>query len=241
LYKPGGFSTRIRNHQGQKPKHLAKKFGIEFEQTTSHKHLNIIKMIKRRSMKHASRDLDTQRSWRSNRELIAKQLTELNKKLESENYISFGQPTDSFDIIQWNKRLQLGIASIDDQHERLVEMINQLYRLIRVSTTERHLYAYILGSLVEFSLTHFENEHVLMNTYVGLNDEENQQHRKEHELFREKILDFEKRFKENELEAFEMELLNYLTEWIMEHVLKRDKQMAKRMRKMIRREHNKTI
>jgi hemerythrin len=115
-------------------------------------------------------------------------------------------------------------------------MTNQLHRLIRLVKVDRNLYAYILGSLIEFSCTHFENEEKLMKMFIDIDDDSIIKHKREHNAFRDKMEDFYRRHKENDMDYYEMELLNYLTEWIMSHVLVQDKYMTKRMKRAQRKE-----
>lgn len=62
----------------------------------------------------------------------------------------------------WNARFETGIASVDEQHRRLVEIVNEMGEvLIDGSATEKSIND-IFSKLAEYALYHFADEERLM-------------------------------------------------------------------------------
>ncbi len=60
-------------------------------------------------------------------------------------------------LITWNNGLDLGVEEIDNQHRKLVAMINDLNDAMRQGRGNDVL-AKILGGLINYAATHFNTE-----------------------------------------------------------------------------------
>ena len=56
-------------------------------------------------------------------------------------------------FIKWNKSLSVKVKEIDDQHKKLVELINQAYEF-----KDSKKLGDILNELIEFTRVHFSTE-----------------------------------------------------------------------------------
>ena len=66
-----------------------------------------------------------------------------------------------YDPIVWNESLMTGVASIDEQHHILVNMLNEAnYRLSESSG--REVLEEIVHDLMSYALYHFDNEEEMM-------------------------------------------------------------------------------
>ncbi len=72
--------------------------------------------------------------------------------------------TETQDIIRWGPAFEIGIRMIDEQHRRLVEMVNEFYRSLRKGTSSADLRA-LLDGLIEYTTTHFKTEEELFDKY----------------------------------------------------------------------------
>lgn len=121
--------------------------------------------------------------------------------------------------MKWTSDLDLGIEVIDNQHRRIVEYINDLYRAI-----ERHSrdeVGEVLEQLVEYTMSHFAFEEDLQEQagYPFLHA-----HRKVHELFSRKVADFQHRFELGE--DVSRQLLTTLRAWLINHIKRDDADYA---------------
>jgi hemerythrin-like metal-binding protein/PAS domain S-box-containing protein len=126
-------------------------------------------------------------------------------------------------IINWNDQLNVGILSVDNQHKRLVEILNQLDEAVAVGS-DHHAIIALVDDLVDYTHYHFEHEEELMRK-ASHDIHHYATHKAEHEEFIGKVVVEQERVK-NDPAAASNELLDFLVEWLSEHILYSDKQMA---------------
>ncbi len=120
--------------------------------------------------------------------------------------------------IVWNDKLSVGVDVIDKQHMRIVDYINQLHDAINSSAPNRkERIASIVNDTVDYTESHFGFEETLMEeiSYPYL-----KAHKKVHELFVRKVLDYKKRLDAGEDIA--VELRETLARWLINHIKNED-------------------
>jgi hemerythrin-like metal-binding protein len=124
-------------------------------------------------------------------------------------------------LITWDESLSVGIESIDKQHMKLVDMINEFYESIRSKSTEEVL-SDLIKHMREYVVFHFNSEEELLklNRYPDYLD-----HKIEHEMFVNKVEDFEKRFNSGQL-ILSFEITNFLKSWLKNHIQGTDKKYS---------------
>jgi hemerythrin-like metal-binding protein len=124
----------------------------------------------------------------------------------------------------WNAELVTGVRQIDLQHQELIELINELESAHERGQDEMGL-ADVLPRLTSYALFHFGTEEGLM-AKVTMNTADAQNHLNAHRQFTEKVIRMRAASGENSTEAVAL-LLDYLTSWLREHIMKTDKALAK--------------
>jgi hemerythrin len=132
-------------------------------------------------------------------------------------------------LFPWEGKYVLGIEEIDDQHMKLVGMINSLHEGMR-SGKGREVTASVLQSLMEYALYHFRTEEDLMKRYdyQGLLE-----HRTEHLVFMDRVGEMAKRHGGGEY-LVSLELNDFLKEWLSDHILSTDRKYAPYIRSKLR-------
>ncbi|PLX18521.1 MAG: hemerythrin [Marinilabiliales bacterium] len=125
-------------------------------------------------------------------------------------------------FITWHDRYSVGVHSINDQHKKLVEMINNLYAEFYNGITDEFLNKLIV-ELEKYAVYHFAYEEKFMKLY---NYNDLKAHEDEHNTFVEKI----KKYKEtvsvsNKIEV--IDLATYLKNWLLKHIMGTDKKYSK--------------
>jgi hemerythrin len=118
----------------------------------------------------------------------------------------------------WNDRLMTGIAAIDGDHRKLVAMINELYEAILAGSSEEALHQ-ILDRLVDYTCFHFSREEAF---FTQVHYPEEQQHRAEHTRMVEWVKGIHAQVKEGTAIAPSLEVMNYLKDWLFDHILGSD-------------------
>ncbi|MEO0234504.1 MAG: bacteriohemerythrin [candidate division WOR-3 bacterium] len=120
-------------------------------------------------------------------------------------------------FFEWNDNLKTGNEKIDEQHKKLIEMINLLYTSMKKGEGKNVLEK-LLKELLDYTQYHFETEEKFFNNIKEKNFDK---HIKEHNNFTFKIKEFKIRFESGE-KFFTIELLNFLKDWLLNHIRKVD-------------------
>lgn len=122
------------------------------------------------------------------------------------------------DSLQWKEEYSVGIDSIDQQHKKLVNLINQLQSAVKYSTGEA-FEREALDELVDYTKTHFSYEEGLLeqNDYPDF-DAHKAQHANMIEKVEAVLSEYEK-----DSDTAMLNALNYLSEWLINHINGTDK------------------
>ncbi len=122
------------------------------------------------------------------------------------------------EIFPWKDEYSVHIEKIDLQHRKLLSLVNELHRGLTGGQSRKDLQR-IFAGLLDYALFHFETEEELMSAYhfPGL-----EEHRKEHDEFRQKLADFLDAFLDLETDVA-ADMVLFLVEWLKKHVFVTDK------------------
>jgi hemerythrin len=125
-------------------------------------------------------------------------------------------------LITWGPMLTIGVKDIDDQHRKLVELLNQLNDAMHAGQGKDTL-APVLNELVRYTVYHFGTEEKLMAQHKYA---DSPAHKGEHGKFVETVSAFKKKFDAGNA-MLSTELMNFLRDWLSKHILQTDKKFAK--------------
>lgn len=124
-------------------------------------------------------------------------------------------------LIEWNDTLSVQVAEIDQQHKKLIDMINQLNDAMMVGKGKDALSG-ILSDLIRYTRTHFSTEEKYFNEFAYPDAE---QHITEHMTFTQKVGEFKQKLDSSAL-GLSIEVMNYLSDWLKHHILSIDKKYS---------------
>ena len=127
------------------------------------------------------------------------------------------------EIFPWNEEFRVGIEEIDKQHRRLVEIINELAN-ISLEIDKRKFNA-ILKELGEYTIYHFSSEEKIWDRYLSKTPQDIT-HKKKHREFEKAIENIAKNAQKSLTEQTILELLQFLVDWLANHILYTDRRMA---------------
>ncbi len=122
-------------------------------------------------------------------------------------------------LIEWKDEYSVGVQQIDVQHKRLFEILNEFYDDIMAIRGQEVLQK-VVNDLSEYAVIHFKTEEDIM-TKIGYPDYD--AHKKEHETFVQKVIDLQKNLQGGGF-VLSIDVLNFLKDWLVHHILKVDKQ-----------------
>lgn len=124
-------------------------------------------------------------------------------------------------LVEWDDTLFLGIQQIDEDHEKLVEILNRCYRAMLLND-HRHEFEAIVAELRDYTQYHFQTEQILME---GLAYPDAPSHAAAHLKFAQAINNFQERFQAGE-SFVALDLLVFLKEWLVNHIQRTDRALT---------------
>ncbi|MGD0801817.1 MAG: bacteriohemerythrin [Terracidiphilus sp.] len=122
-------------------------------------------------------------------------------------------------LMKWSNSYSVGVQAIDSQHSVLFDIINELHGAMMKGQAQE-LTGSLLRKLVEYTRTHFTAEEALLATtkYPGLAD-----HQIKHRELIKQVEEYVARHERGEI-AINVQLLNFLRDWLGSHIQKVDKE-----------------
>ncbi len=121
-------------------------------------------------------------------------------------------------LLTWNDNYSVNIKQFDDQHKKLIDLINQLHDAMKIGKGGLIL-SQVLKALITYTGSHFADEERLMKLHNYPNYEE---HQKEHNLLVSQVLDMQKNLLEGKI-PLTQSIMNFLKEWLEKHIQGEDK------------------
>ena len=124
-------------------------------------------------------------------------------------------------LVTWSGRLAVGVKVIDEQHMKLIELINQLSDAM-YSGRGQNMLNKALTVLETYARYHFDTEEKLMSAHKY---DESEAHKNGHELFTKTVKRFRHQFDSGHV-VVSTEVLFFLREWIVAHIMKADRDLG---------------
>ncbi|ADU67324.1 hemerythrin-like metal-binding protein [Desulfurispirillum indicum S5] len=124
-------------------------------------------------------------------------------------------------FIVWNDELSVGIRRFDDQHKKLVSIINKLANAVKQGAGKSVL-DNVFDELLDYTVTHFEDEISLMKKH-GYH--EAPQHQEIHDSLVRQVLKLKEKFDKGDL-LVATETLDFLRNWLFKHIRQEDKKYS---------------
>ncbi len=125
-------------------------------------------------------------------------------------------------VIKWQECYATGVAPFDQDHQKLVALINDVYEAIRKGDGDERIGELIQPFLV-YAESHFAREESAMQRYAFSGYEK---HREEHQAFRNHMDSLLKRAEREKVDGMALDLLNVMRQWLLNHILVTDKEYA---------------
>ena len=124
-------------------------------------------------------------------------------------------------LMEWSPAFSVKVKKLDDQHKKLVEMINQLHAAMKAGQGNAML-GVVLQQLISYTSSHFVDEETLMQAhgFSGL-----AAHKIDHEKFVNQVLDLQKKFQAGSV-MLTINVMNFLKDWLVNHITGVDQKYA---------------
>ncbi|WP_429071615.1 bacteriohemerythrin [Aeromonas dhakensis] len=136
-----------------------------------------------------------------------------------------GSASQDQELLHWNEAFMVQVPSMDNQHLGLFEAMNRLYQAV-IDKSPAQLRKQRLDELLKLAIQHFADEEQVMEQ-VGY--PELRRHKEEHARLLAELDTLMQRNGPDD-EEFNMELLVFLKNWLLNHISKVDKQYSGSLR-----------
>lgn len=123
--------------------------------------------------------------------------------------------------ITWSDDLAVGNTFIDNDHKKLIEMVDRLH-VVMQDGKGREVMDKVLHNLIKYTQEHFRREEDLMHNmrYPGIIE-----HKEEHDKLVKQVIDLQHKF-ESGVATMSIEVLHFLRDWLVNHIAKSDQDLA---------------
>lgn len=126
-------------------------------------------------------------------------------------------------LLVWQDDLNIGIDVIDQQHRRIIEMLNHLH--VAQASMQRAAVGEVIDEVVDYTLSHFAFEEELMEEagypFCAA-------HKRVHEVFIKRVSEYRMRFQAGE--DISDELRTMLSRWLFNHIRGDDQAYAEQVK-----------
>ncbi|MDR3527706.1 MAG: bacteriohemerythrin [Rhizomicrobium sp.] len=122
-------------------------------------------------------------------------------------------------FLDWKTDYSVGVAIFDDEHKKLIAIINSLHDSILAEVDAATL-CKISDAMVEYTIMHFRHEEMYFDDWAYPDAAE---HILAHGALRQQVFDFRQRIGGTDSATLAEEMLSFLRQWLIEHILVEDR------------------
>ena len=124
-------------------------------------------------------------------------------------------------LIEWKSEFALGVNEIDEQHQKMLSIINKLYDLFADKKHEdQGEIDKIIKEMADYAVYHFETEEKYFQLFAY---EKRDEHIEIHNQYRTKIENWRERYSANKDKAIFFEISEFLQNWWTWHINNTDR------------------
>ena len=124
-------------------------------------------------------------------------------------------------IVTWDDKYSVNVSEIDNQHKKLVDLINKLHDAMKQGKSKEVL-SEIISELINYTDVHFKTEEKYFDKF---NYPKSDAHKTLHKNFVDKVLDFKNKYESGNA-ALSIEIINFLKDWLINHINGSDKEYS---------------
>ena len=117
-------------------------------------------------------------------------------------------------LMVWTEKLSVGVGVLDDDHKRLVGMVNELYDAMQAGHGRESL-GPILDRLVQYTKVHFarEEKFFAQTSYAA-----SEAHKGEHEALTRQVIAVQQKFHSGATATLSLDVMQFLKNWLVNHI-----------------------
>ncbi len=128
---------------------------------------------------------------------------------------------DNNDSIIWKPAMSVGVDVIDNDHKKLLNLINEMDYIIHADVTQKYgAIESVISELIDYTIYHFDREEKLMEVcgYPEL-----EKHKRVHESLKSQVQTYMDSYQRTP-QQFKPEAMRiFLNLWLVDHIMSMDK------------------
>lgn len=124
-------------------------------------------------------------------------------------------------LMTWNHSFSVNVKQFDEQHIKLIDIINELHNAM-IAGNAKEILGRIIDELVSYTVDHFSAEEMLMEAYVY---QEMVDHKFKHERLVNQVAQLQQQFKEGHV-ILTLGVMMFLKDWLVKHIQGDDKRFG---------------
>jgi hemerythrin len=126
-------------------------------------------------------------------------------------------------FMDWTEKYSVGIAVFDDEHKKLIAIVNTLHHAVSAGTDKLELQR-ICDGLVDYTISHFRHEE---EYFAEWGFPEAGQHIAEHDALRQQVFGYRNQIRTANNAELAFQLLRFVRGWLSHHILVEDKKYGR--------------
>lgn len=131
---------------------------------------------------------------------------------------------NSIDIFPWDDNFNTGLPKVDEQHRKLVRLLNVLASHVAYQDDLPEL-GTIFDELADYTVYHFQTEEAIWCEYLA-DDPAEAEHRATHARFIDEVIRLRTGLGSKSMAQLADEVLAFLARWLASHILESDRYLA---------------
>lgn len=119
----------------------------------------------------------------------------------------------------WDDTMSVGVAALDEDHKKLVALLNQLFEAVTTGHGRESL-GKILDGLIDYTKVHFAHDERL---FAATGYQDFAAHKKEHDDLTRQVLDIQHKYKAGATGLLTLEVMHFLRGWLADHIQGKDR------------------
>ena len=132
-------------------------------------------------------------------------------------------------MLQWKEEYEVGVVEIDEQHQKLIDIANRVYELMRneLALDKYDQIVEILQELKEYTVYHFHFEEGLMQK---ARYKKRFSHKILHQNFLAQVEAVDLSAVDENQEAYLIQIMDFIANWLIDHIVGEDKKVGQSVR-----------
>jgi len=117
-------------------------------------------------------------------------------------------------LMTWTDKLSVGVGVLDEDHKKLVGMLNELFDAMRAGQGRDSL-GRILNGLVQYTKFHFAREEKF---FAQTGYPAAVPHKQEHDALTRQVLDVQQKYTAGASATLSLDVMHFLKDWLVNHI-----------------------